>query len=559
MQPLRGPRAIHRLPAKGLPWLGYWRAASGDTIPRRKRRVLWPRRHPLASANPGRKPIRLYALSNLVLDLDAEDCKNVRSFDPSIDGELETPVEARQREEASVTRRVALFERNHERDEHAYETLRKLPFSPWHITDVDILSTVLEGTGLRNSDAAPKKLAHLSPNELLAAIYDMNGIPKPAQDTTSNVVPYMLHRQKFVGPPDRAPAKFHRLQKALASFNDLWEVRRFLLQLMKTPRGCWLASQLTHDLTRILRRWATRAKPQEAADILALINNVSYTVASRGLTADPAFTGLGLSLAMKCAAFTAARMYLGNGFKSGHWDTSETWFDQDASLAQLLWLLSSHHRYTDDSVLAMQQQIQAARLAAYGLLTGYYVGGQLTAHCYRATFPSGQSRVMPSWKHYLLILGELGSFRTLWHEFQAAMRAQNNVHPPAVLNLHWFHSAMCRAVRNIHSGHIRLEGTSLTEASGDYATDCELDLRTIMLSSESIPPRDYCSANIEPGHLHDTIQSEAPAERYSFEEQPGEQAFEALVSDFFHQQDLQLAMTMLHRVLFSASLPGAAD
>ena len=456
--------------------------------------------------------------------------------------------------------RVGLFELTRERDEQVYEALRKLPFSPWHITDVDILSTVLGGRGPGNSDGVPKKLRHLSPSELLEAVYTMNGIPKLAQDTTSDVVPYMLHRQKCLGPPNPPGAKLEKLEKALGSFDDFWEVQRFLLQLMKTPRGCSLASQLSRVLSLILRPWASRADPQEVADILALTNNVSYTVASMGLTTHPTFTGLGLSLATKCAAFPAARMYLGFGFKSGQWDTPETQFDLEASLAQLLWLLSSHRRYTNDFGPAMQQQVQAARLAAYGLLTGYHVGGQQTGHCYRSTFPSGQYRVMPYWKHYLHVLGELGAFRTLWHEFQAVIQAQNKVHQSAVSTLHWFHSAILRAVRKIHSGRIRLEHTTLTEASGDYATDCDLDLRTIMLSSESTTPlRDDCSGNIASRHLHNATQPEALAELYSFEEQPKEELLEAAVLDFLHQQNFEQAMATLRRILFPVAPPRATD
>lgn len=554
---MRGPWSLHRLSAQRLPWLGHWRAASGDTIPHRKRRVPWPRRPPVNSTNPERDPVRLYALSDLVLDLDAEDCKNVRGFDPEIDGVPETPSEAQRREEESVTKRIDRFKLEREHDEQAYQALRKLPFSPWHITSVDILSTVLEGTRSSNSDAAPKELRHLAPNERLAAIRDINGIPKLAQDTTSNLVPYMLHRQKCVDPPDFAQVKLESLQKPLTTMDDLWEVQRFLLQLMKTRPGCLVASQLSPVLSRVLRRCAARAKPQEVADILALTNNVSYALTSMRVTTDPTFTGLGLSLAMKCAAFPAARMYLENGLKSGQWDMPETQFDLDTSLAQLLWLLSSYHRYTNDSGIALQQQVQAARLAAYGLLTGYHVGGQLTGHCYRSTFPSGQSRVMPYWKHYLHVLGELGAFRTLWHEFQAVMRAPNKVHPSVVSTEHLFYSAILRAVRNIQSRRISFKCTSLTEASGDYSTDCELDLRTIMLSYEGTTSlRDDCSENIEPGHLQDVTQPETLAELYSLEEQP---KLEVLVRNFFHHQNLRQAMSMLRRILFPKPPPRATD
>lgn len=94
---------------------------------------------------PMRNKYPQFEVSDLLLDLDAEDSKLVRSFDENIDGVPEESGAKKARDQEGVKHRAATFDKEYERDENNFQNLLRNKYNPFHVSDLDIVSAAIRG------------------------------------------------------------------------------------------------------------------------------------------------------------------------------------------------------------------------------------------------------------------------------------------------------------------------------------------------------------------------------------------------------------------------------
>ncbi|ORY69534.1 uncharacterized protein BCR38DRAFT_480720 [Pseudomassariella vexata] len=475
-----------------------------------------------------RNTFPLYKISDLVLDLDAEDSKCVRQYDETVDGVLEEAAAKEARDQAPLRQRVAQFEQEYHRDDANFRTLSSEKFNPWHISDLDILSAALRDPSQTPSSddgkrrhAPPVDMINLNKDQILETIYDWNGIPLQALESTSKTIPHMLRRQQLMRRKTPQPDEEKLVHAQLASCRSFEELKRLFARLSQTTEGSKLAASKGRLLSLACRQRARYGTAAEVRDAFVFLNDIFITFVRKGLEFDSILCRTGLMLAMQCSAYASAREYLAYGFPKStyrphHHEFAPNQLELAKCLYRALWSITGDRQQDRDFGVLLDPKER--RIALYNLLTGHDLCGRYVEH----SFDTHHHRYR-DWKNYavpyLHILAELGALRTLCHEFSGHVagtglreakrwrdaRTQQWAYRDKVPNpvvrvilrrnipqatTDVFVAAVARLLKNIQSGRLLLPESSLASTTGNYEKDCRLDLITIYQSKPNFPETD---------------------------------------------------------------------
>ncbi|KAK8049317.1 hypothetical protein PG994_011047 [Apiospora phragmitis] len=452
----------------------------------------WPkkiRQVPMRDAYP------IYDLSGLILDLDAEGNKHVRRYDPTTDGVRDPSRTAHKYEQLALTKRVNKFEDRYRRGSEQFGKISTQEYTPWHVSDLDIISCALLGPSLKGSSQHRVQGESLRTNdtassrfeEIAGTVQRQNGIPRHAQEDTARGVAYLMRRQKkhITAAPDLDAGVFSR---QIDKCGNLTELRRVVQNLLVRPGGCKLVNSYGHDIAKRCQALELTASQNELEEILSFLNDVTIRTASDELPMSPHIAGVGLRIAASYGAFSAMQLYFA---ATECWRRDSIASYVNTALARALFYLTSQPGYKKDESGA--QESRASRVAAYTTLTGYSMYGQDFEMSYQKAIRTQPGDPLRHHQHFLHMLAEVGAFRTIWHIFHKSNRGEAPLIPYE--HRDWFVTAILRALGNVQSGRITFDPKAVKHATGDYEADCKLDLRTIMSSSiDNRPTKAPCAS-----------------------------------------------------------------
>lgn len=509
-----------------------------------------------------------FNLSPLILDLDSEDAKNVRVYDPELDGVPEAHGAKSKRERKAIQIRINRFRHEHMADEKAFLTASRRRYFERLINDCDLFSTVLRRPldsnlkGARPSTLFRAEMANMTEEEMAEHIMLWNGIPRFAWNDASVALPYMLRRrdrhlksakvqkgqeeknenekeetQKYLEdnqekelrdgllqeglllggesktpkgkapenktPPPEIPLTSASLLLAIADCPDLVSLRRFVQTLLWVPDGGKLASELSDTIGESCARLTDLKDPSSLLESTAFLNDIFMNLSAKGLPVSAKFRDVGILLAVRCSAFSAARSYLRVDIGAGNPDY----------LKEVLLLMESsvkgdslHQRNHTTGPPSREHLAGIFSLLSGQDISGHHSPYSIQAWLRTAPWPKRITAIDQrenALEIYIRILGELGALRSLWHVFQAlsvgtldlqwrerarARKRTRSIHYP---RSKMFLAAFARTLTNVMSHRLTLEQLSAEKATGKFLEDCRLDLRTIVRSTRVT--REVCS------------------------------------------------------------------
>lgn len=491
--------------------------------PRYASRASWPR-----NGVSEHLTAPTFNINSLLLDLDAEDAKHVRTYDPEIDGEPEEQSAKRDRERDAIAKRISDFKQVAREYEKNFESLLNDRAYEWHINNLDVLSTVLIGPahetvdptrehptttrGLPDIDADLAELGKGISQQTRQPITRRNGIPPSVMRDAPKSIAYLLHQQRRAH--DRTTRDSTEVDweisvsKLLQNQESFVKLKRMVQYLLDTPNGSLLVSKLSGELGGKCSSFHTAHEFQEttaahntsALDLLGFCNDVVHNLSDKCLPVGNQLWTLGFHVALRCSAFSAARMHLAAGLNSERQDSS-TLHEVKAFLCSLLdWLdgTEGHRNLWSSSVLPSQERLAAI----FSLLTGYDPGrnsSNASIHSIMEWIAATDYMVFST---YVQILGEIGALRTLWYTYQLLSKVSTKMggssHPGHCNNPgsedpggRLFIHAFLRHLQNTVHGYASLRVSRHHKiASGVFVEDIQWDSQTIKAfrASRQAPP-----------------------------------------------------------------------
>jgi len=430
---LRKPAILKAIRAR--PRLGHYYHTARRKLPKRKA--------------PLRKTFPTFEISDLLLDLDAEGVKGVRSFDDQFDGVPEHDSARIDREFDIVKQRVDDFEANYRHSASKFQTISTDPFNPMHINDVDILSIALGG--FTSSTPNPRT------QYTLTKVLDSNGAPVTMRLKLRATMEYMLNRQwqlRNLQPEGGDEAQLEEALNACASYIQL---ERVVTRTMRTQRGCQMLSRLGDKLTE---RFKTLYRSHNLGTALAFLNNLLINLDHHGLRTSSDLYEHGFTISIRCGFMSTAQQYLEKRLNNG--DPLA-----DDFIADALRMISGR---TDHTV--------QFSLTLFSLLTGYVPGEKRKLASLRSLVDRENSLVFSL---YIRCLLHLQAFRTMWHELHAADA------------IPWRKEPEDESSTDTQSGQLFLtnvaERIKNTKVSGNFDDDCQVDMVKLLNSLIYKTPR----------------------------------------------------------------------
>ncbi|KAH8195755.1 hypothetical protein TruAng_010083 [Truncatella angustata] len=466
-----------------------------------------------------------FHVNNLLLDLDSEAAQNVRQFHPDIDGEPEHRLAKRRRQRLVRSDRIEKFQMASQIEKLNFDNMVADRLYAWHINDLDIAHQALRGFKKKNHSTAQQATATatatatanmdmntretaIEPPRIMArgektraSFQDLglqwNGIPEHAARDPTRLITYMLHKQKEAQDRASTILSDHLLDHSLSalirrqtSFIKLQRIVRFLLE---APNGAQLVSKLSGEIGETSLELAHREQSVSlqsdlASEALVFCNDVVLNLLEQGLPVEKRLWVPGLHLAVANSAFSAARMYLAAGLRSGSSirDMDDSLLGVLDSLIDSLKAIDTSHGHTPlGPVLSPPQR----RAAIFSFLTGSQINGRHSPFSIHSMMQSLESSDYKAFSRYVELLGELGALRTLWHIYQQLARTLQpessgrpslNEHvgmPPSIPDR--VVNAFLRIARNVTAGHISPRNYRQENLSGKFEEDCQKDLETI--------------------------------------------------------------------------------
>ncbi|KAI4869522.1 hypothetical protein F4820DRAFT_444121 [Hypoxylon rubiginosum] len=218
---------------------------------------------------PLRSNYKTFEASTLVLDLDAEDSPYVRPYNDDVDGVPAYKSFHMARNLDPMKERVAQFNELSRNYRKFSKMTASKKFSPWRISDHDILSVALNNSSqneqvrrlLTESDydtlsisldnsSQDKQVQRLStdsdpnshPDEIANDVLKWNGIPFHVWNSSSKTIAYMRRRQQLSYRLQPIVDDEKSLIDALWACTNFPIFERLVTSLVQAPQGCQLVS-----------------------------------------------------------------------------------------------------------------------------------------------------------------------------------------------------------------------------------------------------------------------------------------------------------------------------
>lgn len=438
-----------------------------------------------------------FEASNLVFDLNAEDLRGVRKFDPELDGEPETKEETEERVMRPLKDRIAEFERDYQETEARYRSMYADKYHPLHLSDADFIAAVLLGPSDLQSLAGNSHHA----NTLNSVLY-ANGVPRTARDHTDVLLEYMAQRRALLfrflesddyKAEDGGKADDHELLRAaLDKGHSLSEVDRLVTRMIRTEYGC----RILHGLTNELYAALIRVPDPNSGHLLSLLNSLVLSMDRYRLQLSPELYELGIWTSLKCQAVATAQQFMTRRLDHG---------PLDDNFADLCMNVLLRNVIPSATLNAFQFQPSSSRLGmVFSLLTGYVPGQEHPVASIRDIISPEQPA---NFRLYLRCLARLGAFRMIWHEWHTFDTDPSAPKPsgtvarapptPAFSQNGHFITAMLDALTKNKTMADLAKAPEFVNVTGDAWEDCQLDMLSISRGADllALPEK-----SVEVGH-----------------------------------------------------------
>ncbi|KAI1807937.1 hypothetical protein F4811DRAFT_376282 [Daldinia bambusicola] len=432
-------------------------------LPSVSRVYPWPKEESLLERqrNPN---LPRFELSELLLDLDAENSPYVRPFDEHIDGTTRTPKEQRRREIRPIRKLAGRLQNLSKKYERQFAETASSKFSVWRITNYDILAVVLRDP-LKKKPSLYENYAMNKKNSL----FDRNGIPYNVLDSPAKTVAYMLHRQKIANRIEPTRDDLKEFQEAIDSCRYLHEIERLVMDVIQTSAGRWLIANSTDAFAKMCTRVVKTARPDA---MLSFLNNLIMFLIQEKAGVPSLLLDCAITTSMQLGILETAQKYMGMARDRG------TILHRKQVVTILRTLDGSITPATTDTGPYIPKDPTYPLLAIYGFLTGRVMGE-------RELQPSIGDLMSDStlWgachKQYLLCLARLGAFRAMWHVWLAHPKPLIGQTPKAGV----FAEAINKALSaNCHLAKLS-RAPSFTRVGQTYADHYQFDMRIIIESA----------------------------------------------------------------------------
>ncbi|KAK3942967.1 hypothetical protein QBC46DRAFT_255028 [Diplogelasinospora grovesii] len=223
---------------------------------------------------PRTRPIPLFEISPLLLDLDAEGNEAVRPATEQDDAEqAEKWALSNNTETAALLQRMDKFREELKAAKKKWQSEWGL-FDERRLTHRDILSIAFLGTDPVEQTSDSRD------------ILDSNGIPHQITDDEEQTIQFMFRRMEFSGvqPTDDAPEAHEPekvFEKAIKGKN-FQQIQRMIFPLLQTDVGCWVVSRCSAQLIAACTREERSLTEGDAWRVRVFLKNVEANLASRG-------------------------------------------------------------------------------------------------------------------------------------------------------------------------------------------------------------------------------------------------------------------------------------
>ncbi|KAH7041137.1 uncharacterized protein B0I36DRAFT_312219 [Microdochium trichocladiopsis] len=268
-------------------------------------RPRWPRNK--TRKIPMRQKFPTFEASPLLIDLDAEDCRAVRPYEPLLDGTPHKSMKPRTFALKALNKDINQFNKKSLQLETRFAQVAANVFSPWRMSDFDVLSAALLGS---QGDAPQLTRWPIKKDKYRRMLWDVllqNGVQLSIRDNVTSVMQYMLRRQKLswrTTPGHEDAAGFRR---AIESTTNFEELERIITNTMQTSEGRELVStagKIVADRCQSFVRQPVKMSENAwrhlNAHILCFTNNLIINFRHRKLPPPVDLQNLASVLAAKC-------------------------------------------------------------------------------------------------------------------------------------------------------------------------------------------------------------------------------------------------------------------
>jgi len=427
--------------------------------------------------SPTKRSSPLYEIPYVVLDLDAEDNPRVRNYTDQ-DEKDQTARWSHNPKVGALSDRLQIF-----RDElRQSDKLWKAPVGPFdqrRLSDRDLLSVAFLGASGRgrshNLDTSVDQDSLGNTTELLTS----NGIPQRILEDDIKTVNFMLHWQELHEPQLVSNEDIGKLKSELSRLS-LPQLRRVAAQLLQTDAGSRLLSLCGAEVYFALvdaaqqRHGLQLRVGNDPTEVLVFLNNIAIGLGARNIGMPASLQGLGLQLSSKLFHLPAIANFLTLGLQGGQ-DGEGGSVDANAIHETLHSLLGHMH---SQQAVPFGVSFQT-RSEIFSLLTGRSISNGTMKPSIRAMI-SASNDFREAYKSYILLLGEVGAVRSIWHEWHSSTGFKS---PKIDMNLILFTNAVVRSV-----GQMRQQpggAAAIGIGAADYAEDTYLDGQLVALLEAS--------------------------------------------------------------------------
>ncbi|OTB06909.1 hypothetical protein M426DRAFT_318619 [Hypoxylon sp. CI-4A] len=351
-----------------------------------------------------RKKYIPFEASGLVLDLDAEDNRYVRPYDQDVDGEPTNPHMHRRRQLYPANYLASQFEKESQTLEKHFRITAADKFSPWRISDYDVLSAVLENSFSTEAEDISTNDTETTFGFEKDSVFKWNGIPSHVQTSSKAAIAYMLRRQQVAQNLQPDSEDRDLLKAALSGGHSFDIIERLVSNLIQTPQGSELVSVETLTLGRLCAK-QTEVPPTR---MLAFLNNVVMNLKSQDLPVSPEMLWCAYKASLQSGAFTVAQSY------AKAWCNANAMLFRKNETIQALELLSESIATSNPTeARSYFDEPTHQLLAIYSHLVGQTPGDSTTQLSIRDMVMINTSE--KAYARYMSCLAQLGSFRTMWY------------------------------------------------------------------------------------------------------------------------------------------------
>lgn len=394
----------------------------------------------LQARSPRTRSSPLYEVPYVVLDLDAEDNPHVRSYTEQDEKNLAARWSHNPKVDA-LSDRIGIF-RQELRESEKLWTASPGPFDQRRLSGRDLLAVAFRGALAEEGDsAAGARSVDESSLENTSELLQSNGIPQRILEDDIKTVNFMLHWQELHGPQPASNEDLGKLKSELSRLSFA-QLRRVVSELLQTDMGSKLLSQCGAEVAFALadgtdqhqRHGLQLRDGNDPTEVLVFLNNIAISLRARDISVPISLRGLGLRLSSKLYHVPAMANFLPSrpqdqGGEDGSVDAS--------TIQETLHSVLSHIH--SQKAVPFGSYIQP-RSEIFSLLTGR---GMSQKPSIRGMI-SGSNDFREAYKTYILLLGEIGAVRIIWHEWHNSTSFES---PKIDMSLILFTNAILRSVK----------------------------------------------------------------------------------------------------------------